>query len=448
MSGQYPIWNEYPHNGLDRSPLYQIRPLGANTHEVESIISYFMRLANSHFLNLGTLLSKEIFPRLNRKYLTDSTIKGSSKFYDDAGLLLGSGSLAKDFVAILEHLTGTSLLHLTTLMNLKDAFSVRGMLKRTKAWCPVCYQEWAYLGKDIYDPLIWSFQSSTVCNKHHVPLQAVCEFCECHPNHLSRQAKPGHCPRCHRWLGKYVAPSKIPESQAWIVENVGELLTLSSDCSVDISRVKTIGFLTEIIDCGFAGNIKRFADAMGLPKVTAWDWYRGHRVPEMKRVLNICYQLNQPLTSVFVSNNRTFNFQIEPRELVQTKQRVTRFRRFPHLLVEMFINIILEDERTRAFSMQQIANFLELNKRTLYQYYPDKCRVISRRHKTFLDRKRTEYINRLKSEVTETISSLTANGTRPTRRNIEAAASTRGILRSPEMRDFARQVLACPVRET
>jgi hypothetical protein len=86
--------------------LFSIKPIGLNTELVESQTSYISRLADAHCVSVGTLVGKELAPRLCKDYLIKSSKNGGSRFYEFAVELNGFGKQAEDFANVLSEMTG------------------------------------------------------------------------------------------------------------------------------------------------------------------------------------------------------------------------------------------------------------------------------------------------------------------------------------------------------
>jgi hypothetical protein len=120
-------------------------------------------------------------------------------------LLNGTGLPAMYAVQALETLTlRTDLLHLT-LLPLIAIFppTTRGLLRLTKAWCPVCYEDQRTTAQPIYDPLLWFFQDVALCPHHCCLLSTVCPYQDCARPlpAVAWRSRAGYCSYCQRWLG-------------------------------------------------------------------------------------------------------------------------------------------------------------------------------------------------------------------------------------------------------
>lgn len=186
---------------MDRSILYNIEPIGIGTPFVESLTSYITRLAEAHCVLTGDLISKVYAPLLNKEYLSSISKRGGNGFFDSAIGINGLGKLAQEFSGLTNKFTGRTDLGFTTLQNWSDVLPYRGLLKKTKSWCPKCYEEFKLNDEVIYDPIIWNFQQINYCMKHKTPLVNICGNCNKTVPVINRKSAPGLCSRCENWLG-------------------------------------------------------------------------------------------------------------------------------------------------------------------------------------------------------------------------------------------------------
>src|ERR687896_496208 len=91
-----------------RSKLYRIAPIGVGTPQVESLSSYFRRLADAHCVSPSHLFEGNIAPRMGRRYLVEGPATKWNSFLGAAYRhvpINGVGSMASDWIRCLEELT-------------------------------------------------------------------------------------------------------------------------------------------------------------------------------------------------------------------------------------------------------------------------------------------------------------------------------------------------------
>ncbi len=129
-AGTPPIWPP-------RSYLYHLPPIGVGTPFVESLTGYIARLAFEHCLSPGTLIAREIVPRM-----TIHKDKGNGHSLLGVGHLINMmGVCTRDVRRIVEELTLRQDLEPLTLFRWANVVSDDNLCRTHRAWCPVCYHE-------------------------------------------------------------------------------------------------------------------------------------------------------------------------------------------------------------------------------------------------------------------------------------------------------------------
>src|SRR5258708_3934662 len=146
-----------------RTPLYHLEPIGVGTGDVESLSSYISRLAAIYHSNVRDLLLEVVGPASLSHFLTAGRVlvrplpRGKDAFGTISSAINGINSVTRTLVAILEYLTGEHSLRQLTLLPFEKVIPTRSLLRKTRVWCPVCYENQSGQ-QPIYDLLSWSFQ--------------------------------------------------------------------------------------------------------------------------------------------------------------------------------------------------------------------------------------------------------------------------------------------------
>lgn len=217
-----------------RSHLCALPPIGVGTAFVESLTGYIQRLAAAHTVETGTLVNRELLPRIP---YTKGTRAGQApakppdySFYVGAHTLNGTGHRPRLWTAVLEELTRVQRLDLLTALPWANAISCVHLLRTNRAWGPSCYQSWHSLRQPLYEPLLWMFQMVTVCPNHRHSLESRCPECGRTQYVFSSESRPGYCSRCQSWLGRLCeadADDVNLTNRHRAAEMVGELLAVS-----------------------------------------------------------------------------------------------------------------------------------------------------------------------------------------------------------------------------
>jgi hypothetical protein len=65
----YPAWEQTSSNSIPpRSHLYHLAPVGMGSALVESLTSYVARLADAHDVSIGTLVTREVLPKVREEF--------------------------------------------------------------------------------------------------------------------------------------------------------------------------------------------------------------------------------------------------------------------------------------------------------------------------------------------------------------------------------------------
>jgi hypothetical protein len=193
-----------------RSYLYCLEPIGIGTAFVECLTSYLSRLAQVHLVHARRLIVEELFPIVERAYLSSGYGNNNvTAFWKDSATLNSTNLFTRDCIQALEKLTSRSDLRYLTMLIWSEVLSPRYLLRRSKSWCPFCYREWYESGIQIYEPLVWMLKVVTVCTRHNCYLNTQCvnQKCKRHLSVLTPRARPGYCDYCGYWLGELLLTS-------------------------------------------------------------------------------------------------------------------------------------------------------------------------------------------------------------------------------------------------
>lgn len=148
----YESWNCDLTSALPkRSYLYHLRPIGVGTAHVESLTGYIARIAEAHCVPTGVLLTRELFPRLEDHSAKLRAAARKYAFIYDAYVLNGIAECPRNWVRLLQTLTGQSSLHVLTMLTWSRVISDIHLLRNNRAWCPYCFDSWRNANLPIYE---------------------------------------------------------------------------------------------------------------------------------------------------------------------------------------------------------------------------------------------------------------------------------------------------------
>ena len=313
----YDLWNLALPTLPPRSRLYSLAPMGIGSSQVESLTSYVMRLAEAHAVSPGTLIRQEIFPNL--------LVTPKRPTFGGVHSLNGMGSCFEQWVSLLEQLTARRDLRQLTLLHWNSALACAGVLRRHRAWCPRCYQEWRDRSRTTYEPLLWTLAPVTICPTHEVSLEKHCPHCRQRLLLLSARARPGFCTHCNGWLGDEVpisVESKQPtEDERWVARAVGELLALGT-ATLSIPPHHLRNNLQRATQDWANGNRLLFCRVAKISDKTLVEWLNGDYLPSLPLLIRVSQNLRVPPSRLLLEEIATSDpIGIQARQIVQAEQR-------------------------------------------------------------------------------------------------------------------------------
>jgi hypothetical protein len=427
---------------------------------VESLTGYLARLATTHGVLVRRLVEAEILPLLGRSYLLSPEHKGrSSSFWQDSETraLNGTGSLARDLVQVLETLTGRDDLRWLTMRPWAEVVPVKGLLRRQRAWCPACYEEWCQTGAVIYDPLLWTLAPVTACPRHRRHLEQACPHPDCRrPLSLLRpRSRPGSCSACGRWLGRAGEDRSGDElteeelrAQSWVGEAMGELLAGAPRLSTEPTRPRLARVVAIYVAEVAGGNVTRFARELGINMHTVAQWHWGTTLPSLELLLQACYRLGTTPWRVLTDDLDHLPSSVAARppltvvKLVDVPPRPRPLRRaFNRAAMQSALEAVLAREEQPPPPMRQVAKRLGRRHAELIHHFPELCHAISARYLADRQRKGAEKKRQRCAEVRQAALQLHHQGIYPSACRIASLISQPGFVRDPAAIAERKEVL-------
>lgn len=387
-----------------RSSLYPLKPEGINTPFVESLISYVVRLAKAYYVSPKALVLQEIGPYLEKPIHPDAS-RIHSFWSENAHTLNGMNTSTSNWVQRLEDLTLRKDLRLLTMMTWSEVISRIGMFHTTKAWCPICYEEWRQSGQEVYDPLVWSFRSVVICIRHHRYLSLRCPYENCRktPPLLTSRSLPGHCPKCGGWLGSSstknitdnLQETDIPDLHYWIAGAVGDLVASASDFLNPLKREALVERIRFSLEKVAHGNMRILASQLGVSERLIQAWLHGQQIPKLTTILQMCVRLDMSPMCFLTGKDPVIDGRSPSQFSLKGFQGVSARKRKaptdPTNLRKALEAALLDDSRPGR-SVTEIALQLGYSKTTVpYQYFPDLCHAISARRRIVVDSLRKQF---------------------------------------------------------
>ncbi|RFB14962.1 hypothetical protein DZB84_13705 [Bacillus sp. HNG] len=398
------------------SKLYNIPPQGAGTSEVESLSSYIVRLSNAHCITTGSLVSSFLAPILNKDYLLKIAKRGGNGFYNSSNGINGIGTVAEDFINVIELLTSRNDLRNNTFIKWSKILPTRGLLRKTKAWCPECFEESKKKNLIIYDQLIWNLSSVEVCLKHRVKLIDQCIVCNKSNSHLSRKCVPGYCNNCKSWLGTNIQEIKnivsfddLVYKKAQIVNDfIVTTIKENNIYSKDRVSVSLTHYIGEIFD----ENISLAAKGFGFPETTFRYWVKGENQPPLESILHICIQLRININQFLLKEP------YQSTEKIQNKKLESEIlNKHDHRVIYEILKFIINNEI--PISIKRISEIFGCDRKLLYSKYPDECTYLRKNFDVHTALQKKNRLNQKYKIIEEAFNNLVNETVYPSGRKLE-----------------------------
>jgi len=371
-----------------RSKLYRLDPIGVGTPYVESLSSYFRRLADAHCVSPSHLFQGSIAPRMGRRYLVEGPATKWNSFLGAAYRhvpINGVGSMASDWIRGLEELTLRNDLRNLTMTIWSSVISPRELFHDKPGWCSSCLNAWRDAGQEIRESLLWSLRPMQICDLHQRRLSFRCRHCALAQRPLCVSPNPGYCSHCGDWLGAVSDHDNELEGmdlnwQSWVTQSLGQILSVAPDVSDKPPRTRFQMSVTQLIDELCNGNSAAFAKQIGRRKNTVWSWLNlKHRI-RISDLLAVCYWARLSPTDLLLGDlgshlgRRTLFNDVRPSPPNELeKQR--RVRRLDKNEIEAQLEALLASGKVPP-TWKEVAALVNIDKVHLRRLFPELSKLI------------------------------------------------------------------------
>jgi hypothetical protein len=245
-----------------RSTLHALIPFGVGTADVESLLSYFCRLAVSH--SVSTLvLSRTIAQHFGHSV--------AANFDWHERQISGIRESALTWSAALSALTSVQNLDNLTFLPWREVISQNGLsIFKRGQFCSHCFADDVACGRQPYFRLAWESAEVTCCPVHRKTLSCDCPSCgKNNVRHAAAVVVPGWCTHCGGFLGATTESEKSEEvepASLWKARQIGQLLASQDNLSVRPNRSEVIGAITQIVSKAHGGMAAPFSRRIGIAK--------------------------------------------------------------------------------------------------------------------------------------------------------------------------------------
>lgn len=352
----------------------------------------------------------------------------------------GGREQSERFVALFETLTSQTGLMELTLRELNQVIGMDGLAVATcKRWCAACYQVDLEGGTSVYDRLLWSIKVIDRCPIHRIPLVDACRCCGyARFPVMSTDEISGFCPKCRIWLGERAPHAGSMDDAAryscWVAQALSELLE-SKPSPTDDVQPKFAQALRKLANEHHEGTMSHLARQIGRNRSVVAAWTSGLARPGWDVLCGVSYVYQIPLSDLMMGEVSVLA-KVAPKVLPSTvvprqgRKRRKPQKRDPHE-VAMFLDLASRGLYRGITSVQQAAEALRVNVRTLYGLVPDEAKkaaaAFAEIRRSRSAEKDAQRLSKLKSLIEGATIELLASKGEVTRRALAEAVRAHGV---------------------
>lgn len=382
-----------------RSTLHALQPIGQGTGQVESLTSYFCRLAHSHGIKARDLAAW-ILQRFGEPIPEDY------KWYRRA--FAGASQETEQWGTWIAELTGVGALDQLTLSPWRHLVSSSSLTSKTDRWCPRCLTDDVAAKRPTYLRLSWDIASVTACSHHKVNLVSTCPHCtKSNIRHRASAVVPGYCTSCGGFLGDQSVTLAEPAT-IWQTVRIEQMLARPPQVDHD----GTHALLETLVERMAHGSITTFANRVRLSKSGVWHWFNKGGIPTLQAWLAISINGGIGLDRLFVGDldnwvipDRSAQLSI-PLEHSPRKGIRARFLDWPAIRCQL--RMILK--APEPLSLAQTCQQLGIDHKQVYQNANPEARAIVSRYQHHRIGSKEDKLQRLQDQVDELLQERRADG--------------------------------------
>lgn len=402
----------------ERSTLVPLVPRGRGTGLVEGLRHYICRLAETHSISpyrMAILLwpPDSTYPALQRRAVLGNPPS------------CVSGAISSQLVLNVARLTlRRALVQDTTLLPYAHLISGFALVRKRRAWCPLCLREWLPSGT-AYEPLLWLVQEVTACPRHMCRLAEVCGTCG-RPPSLAPVRGLYYCS-----CGASLADAELiaaDNRELWAATEVSKLLSWPLGL---IPRDGTVQQRMELLmrDPRISG-VLGLARRTGSGKGQVSEWVAGKHRPSLRWWLAIAQSCGVSLAELlFAPAVEICAASAEP---IVAKRR--RRRHLDDAALMAVIDGARDSQRFPPPSFESVAREADVAPRTLRNRFPLETRAIVARRRAY-----TKWLSEIRERVigrtvTTICDELSSRGVPTTSANVERLLVMPGLMKDPGAR--------------
>lgn len=352
-----------------RSTLHALAPMGPGTPEVESLTSYFCRLAYSHGMT-AQKLADWVLERFDNPVC--------EKYGWHQRNLSSMSPESEQWAAWLSELTGVEALDHHTLSPWRGVLGTPGLASKSDRWCPCCLAEDKANGTDPYLRLSWDIALVNTCLRHKVKLTSMCPHCRrSNVRNRSSIVVPGYCTHCGGFLGDAETEPASPE-ELWVARQVGLMVQEPPK----VASTGLVPLLETVIERMADGRPSIFASRYGFSKSGISHWLNKGGIPALKAWLTIAAHGGIGLDKLFAGDVEGWKPPLVPvqlpMELPESPRAGIKSRELDWDNIRTQLRAMLNEPE--AVSVHQASERLGVDRKNLYLRANTEARALADRY--------------------------------------------------------------------
>lgn len=423
-----------------RSVLHALEPIGLGTGDVESLLSYFCRLAVSH--STSTLaLARTVAKRF------ELDVQGHFDWHERK--ISGIRESALTWSAALSAMTSVPRLDCLTFLPWKNVISQNGLSMVCKGqFCPMCLAEDLEKGQTPYYRLAWESKSVKVCHRHGTHLTQRCSSCgKDNIRHVAAIVVPGWCTKCGSFLGSStpvaVSQNPVEHRELWKAEQVAQMLQAQHHLERPPQRQDLIDAIEHITNEMDGGRSTHFARRVGIAKSTVHHWLQLDGTPTLEMSLQMASQSGISLAQLLQGDTRDWVAPTQGRQMALQLLLPEGRSREPAREIDWSA---IEEQLKKwlvqptPISVLDAARQLEVEARQLYLHANQTTRLLGERWMSYCKRRRQGRLQEALPQLEEVGRQLVMSGRAVTRREVQAQLAPQVLAKIPQLFDVLRDV--------
>jgi transcriptional regulator with XRE-family HTH domain/ribosomal protein L37AE/L43A len=419
--------------------LVSLEPIIGDSWNRERLWSYVSRIAEYHGVLVGDLIKDVIWPESGWPRANRRPLRGFVLF----GHIDGDGSVARQWVDVLQKLTGRRDLARLTFLPAANIAHVEFAKKSGGARCIECVRESSTQPSGCFDQLVWSVNEYTACFQHHVSLSNSCVVCGSEDLALVRVAsRIGCCGKCGVWMGGSAFRSEpLDEASRYalaISEATSDLVRMLDDPRLKkVNSPLLIEYLAKNI---FNGNYSEMARRLNLDVGTLSKMVNNRSIPRLGILLALCLvsgvELRGLLLGSLTSLHRCSLIPSEPFRNVDARRDGSRRKLNKGLAARTLRNAL---RVRKAISLDEVARRVATSCPTLRRHFPDLCKKVTTRYRKYLNARSEAAYAQFYEGMQRKLEICERSGDRPT---FDGLTEDKGCNRAPRRLAAIRAALA------